>query len=97
MIGLETIRRDFIAMLGTFLCNRSETVADFNTLDCIDAHHRSSDFSVEFFKKRIAKTDGHFGRHDIDFRADGIARFAQGVHLFLERTQQGAGIRRRKE
>lgn len=58
VVGLETFRRQRIAMRGAALRDAGKPGADFNALDGVDAHHGKGDVGIELVIQRLTQPTG---------------------------------------
>ena len=84
MVRQEALRGEFVAVFAAALDDAAETCADFHAFNGVDAHHGVGDFGIEAVENGFAQTDGDVGRFDMQFRADGIQRFAHAVHIVFQ-------------
>ena len=68
-------------MLRAFLINTPKTGANLNTLHRVNAHQRMSQVRVQPVENRLTQAGRNALSDHIDTRTDGIALFAQGIHI----------------
>ena len=73
-----------VAMFAAFLLDRSKTGADFHTLGCVNAHHRTGDIGIQPTENRFPQAWWHAASLDIDPGANRIAGFSQFIHKGLK-------------
>ena len=76
--------RQFIAMFAATLRHRSDTGADFNRFDRIDAHHGMGDVGIEPIKNRFAQSRWQALCTHCDARAHRITGAAQFPQQFFK-------------
>ncbi len=81
VVAEETLRGQFVAMLGAALGDTGETGADFHAFDRVDAHQRVGQFGVEAVEDRLAQARLYTFGHHGDLRADRVLVAAQLVHV----------------
>ena len=84
VVGQEALRGEFVAVFAAALDDAAEARADFHAFDGVDAHHGVGDFGIEAVENGFAQADGDVGGFDMQFRADGIQRFAHAVHIVFQ-------------
>src|SRR6476646_407168 len=75
-------------MLRAALRDGTETRADLDALDGVDAHHRGCNIGVELVVDGLAPADRYTGGDDFDARAARITRLAQSIHERLQLRNQ---------
>ena len=84
MIGDESFRGQFIAMLRSALSDRGESGPNLHAFDRIDAHHGRRQIGIQLVIHGTAPTYRHMLRDGGDLRADGISRLPQLIHKGFE-------------
>ena len=83
MITQKSVWTHEIPVLGAQLRDRGKAVANFHTLDRIDAHHRVGNIRIQAIKNRLSPSSRDTFCLDIDARTDGIALFDEILHVGL--------------
>ena len=83
VIREETLRGDFVAMLGTLLLHAGETRTDFHAFNGVNAHQRVGQVRIQAIEDRLAQARGHAAGMHRDPRPDGVALLNQGLHIGL--------------